>query len=55
MAELTCPKCGSVANRGGIPIWQIVVAIICFPIGLLALLAGPDPAKCTECGFRWKP
>lgn len=54
MAQVTCPKCNGLANKGGIPIWQIAVAILCFPVGLLALLAGPDASECPECGYKWK-
>jgi len=54
VALVTCPKCGSVAKRGGYAGWQIVVAILFFPIGLLALAAGRQPTKCILCGFRWQ-
>lgn len=54
MSQLTCPKCGAGASRGGIPIWQIVVAICFFPIGLLALLAGRNPTVCPKCGNSWQ-
>ena len=54
MAQISCPKCQAMAYRGGIPIWQIVVAIIFFPIGLLALLAGRKPTECPSCGYRWQ-
>lgn len=52
--ELTCPKCGTLTKRGGYAGWQIVVAILFFPIGLLALAAGRQPTECMECRFRWQ-
>jgi hypothetical protein len=54
MAQVTCPKCNKPTAQGGIPIWQILVAICFFPIGLLALLAGRDPATCSSCGHTFK-
>jgi hypothetical protein len=51
--ELSCPKCDALTRRGGRPAWQIVVAILLFPIGLLALLAGRKPTVCEKCGYRW--
>lgn len=50
MAEVTCPKCGKMTNRGGFAAWQIIVAICFFPLGLLALLAGRKPTTCSSCG-----
>ena len=47
---LACPKCGSNATRGGFHTWQFIVAILFFPLGLLALLAGRGPNKCQSCG-----
>lgn len=46
---LKCPKCSAVAKRGNFKVWQIVVAILFFPFGLLALLAPRNPNKCPEC------
>lgn len=54
MAQLNCPKCDALATRGGIPTWQIIVAICFFPIGLLALLAGRKPTVCPSCGHSWQ-
>jgi hypothetical protein len=54
MAQVSCPQCRSLATKGGIPVWQIVVAILCFPVGLLAFLAGSKPTVCPECGFTWQ-
>lgn len=54
MAQLSCPKCGSLATRGSIPVWQILVAICFFPIGLLALLAGRNPTVCPKCQNTWQ-
>lgn len=50
MAQVSCPKCGKMVTRGGVPAWQIIVAICFFPIGLLALLAGREPTVCPYCG-----
>jgi len=54
MAQITCPKCGTLAPQGGFPVWQIVVAICFFPVGLLAFLAGRKPTECPNCKFTWQ-
>ena len=54
MAQVSCPKCGEMSTKGGIPTWQIIVSICFFPIGLLALLAGREPTKCPKCGHSWQ-
>jgi len=46
---LTCPACGTPAQRGGFPLWAILVSIVFFPFGLLALLVGRKPSAC-HCG-----
>ncbi len=51
---LSCPKCGGVAERGGFAIWQWIISICFFPLGLLSLLAGRKPTVCTKCGFSWQ-
>jgi len=51
--ELSCPKCDTLTRRGGRPAWQIIVSILLFPIGLLALLAARKPTVCAHCGYRW--
>ena len=50
MAMISCPKCGKSVGQGGFYTWQILVSICLFPLGLLALLAGRQPTKCSECG-----
>ena len=50
MAQLTCPKCQQQTSRGGIPLWQIVVAILFFPIGLLR---ASRRAKANGVQFLW--
>ncbi len=52
--QLSCPKCGTLALRGGYPFWVILVAICLFPVGLLALLAGRKPTVCPKCGYAWQ-
>jgi len=54
MAVVSCPKCSQMTAQGGIPAWQIIVAICFFPIGLLALLAGREPTRCSSCGHTWQ-
>lgn len=54
MAELSCPKCNATAIRGSYAGWQILVAICLFPVGLLSLLAGRQPTKCSKCGHSWQ-
>jgi hypothetical protein len=51
---LVCPECQAIASRGGFKVWQIVVAIFFFPMGLLALLAPRNPNMCPECGHKWQ-
>jgi len=50
---LSCPKCGTLTERGARPGWQILLSIIFFPLGLLSLLAGRNPTECHKCNFRW--
>ena len=52
--QLSCPKCATLTERGGIPPWEIIVAICFFPVGLLALLAGRKPTICPKCGNSWQ-
>lgn len=52
--QLSCPKCGTPAERGGYPAWVIIVAICLFPVGLLALLAGRKPTICPSCRNAWQ-
>ncbi len=54
MAQRSCPKCGEMATRGRYKSWQIFVAAIFFPIGLIALSADREPTKCTKCGHAWQ-
>lgn len=51
--DLSCPKCETLTRRGGRPAWQIIVSVLLFPIGLLALLAARNPTVCDKCGYRW--
>ncbi len=51
---VTCPRCASPANRGGFRVWTIVVSILLFPFGLLALLAPRKPTICPRCGLVWQ-
>lgn len=50
---ITCPKCGELTPERGYSGWQIVIAILFFPIGLLALLADKEPTKCEHCSHSW--
>lgn len=50
MALVNCPKCGKATSQGGFRVWQIIVSICLFPVGLLSLLAGREPTKCQHCG-----
>ncbi len=52
--QLSCPKCGTLAERAGYPAWVIIVAICFFPVGLLALLAGRKPTMCPKCANAWQ-
>lgn len=53
MAMISCPKCEKLTGRGGFAVWQILVSIVLFPIGLLALCFGRKPAQCRSCGMRF--
>lgn len=53
-SQLSCPKCGEMATRGGLKGWQILIAICLFPIGLLALLADRNPTQCPKCQHTWQ-
>ncbi|HEX7833660.1 MAG TPA: DUF2367 domain-containing protein [Thermoanaerobaculia bacterium] len=54
MAQVTCPKCSTLASQGGFPGWAITVSICFFPVGLLALLGGRNPTQCPNCGHTWQ-
>jgi hypothetical protein len=54
MSQISCHKCSELATLGGIPAWQIIVAICFFPIGLLALLGGRKPTECPSCKYTWQ-
>ena len=45
-----CPKCGNIMQEK-FQVWQIVVSILLFPIGLLSLCAGKTK-KCPSCGYK---
>lgn len=51
---LSCPKCGELTQKGSYFTWQIIVAILLFPIGLLALLADKKVTVCKKCGHTWQ-
>ena len=54
-ATTTCPKCGEPARRGQFAVWQFILVVCFFPIGLLGLLAGRQPSECPHCGHSWEP
>ncbi|MCB2185419.1 MAG: DUF3592 domain-containing protein [Deltaproteobacteria bacterium] len=54
-AGLTCPRCGAPTPRGRFRVWQILLAVVLFPEGLLALMLGRGPATCPQCGHQWQP
>ncbi len=53
MAKISCPKCNTLVDKAGFSAWQIFAAILLFPIGLLALLAGTKRTECHNCGYKW--
>jgi hypothetical protein len=54
MAAISCPKCNTLTERAGYPVWVIILCICLFPIGLFALLAGRKPTTCGNCRFTWQ-
>ncbi|HWV39560.1 MAG TPA: DUF2367 domain-containing protein [Vulgatibacter sp.] len=54
MAVVTCPRCSHHTQEAGFPLWAILVAILFYPLGLLALLAGRKPTTCTNRGYTWR-
>jgi hypothetical protein len=54
MPVLSCPKCEMPVFRGGYAVWQYVVAVLFFPLGLVALAAGRNPTRCPYCHFAWQ-
>ena len=48
-----CPKCGEPTRRGQFAVWQFILVVCFFPLGLLALLAGRQPSVCARCGRSW--
>jgi len=53
MAQISCPKCSKLTAQGGFAVWQILVSICFFPLGLLSLLAGRKPTVCAFCGHTF--
>lgn len=53
MTVATCPKCNGTAKSCGYDWSQYVLAILFFPIGLLAFLERPK-WRCPKCGFTAK-
>jgi hypothetical protein len=49
MALVHCPKCGELVKQEGFEVWQYIVSICLYPIGLLSLLAGRKPSVCYKC------
>ena len=54
MANTYCPRCGSLTKKGGYKVWQIIVSICFFPIGLIALDADGKATTCYKCGHIWQ-
>jgi len=54
MAQISCPKCSELTEKGKYKTWQILVAICFFPIGLLALMVDKEPTRCNKCGYTWQ-
>lgn len=57
MTSKICPRCkenGTEKVKQVFAKWQIYVAILLFPVGLLFLLQGKQSLKCNRCGKRWK-
>lgn len=54
MAAISCPKCNTLTERAGYPLWVILLCICLFPVGLFALLAGRKPTTCGNCRFTWQ-
>lgn len=54
MAVTSCPKCNGITRKAGFPAWVVILCIILFPVGLLALLAGRKPTTCSNCSFTWQ-
>ncbi len=50
---ITCPKCNNLVYRGGFPAWVWIVAILLFPLGLIAFAAGRKPTRCGHCGYTF--
>jgi DNA-directed RNA polymerase subunit RPC12/RpoP len=49
----TCPNCNHRNDDGGLQVWQIVISIIFFPIGLLSILVKKD-VHCRNCNYVYK-
>ena len=45
-----CPRCGSEMTEK-YAVWQILLSIILFPVGLVSLAAGKQK-KCSRCGHK---
>ena len=49
-----CPLCRQPTEPPQFPSWVIWVCILFFPLGLLALLVGKNPATCQKCGRTFR-
>ncbi len=49
MATVVCQNCSKPTQIAGFAAWQIVVSILLFPLGLLALMGGRKPTICMHC------
>jgi hypothetical protein len=54
MANTYCPNCERLTKKGGYKIWQIIVSICFFPIGLIALDLDKKITTCHFCNHKWQ-
>jgi len=54
MKNVYCPKCKNLTPEKGYKVWQILVAICFFPLGLIALDLDKKVTVCKHCGYAFQ-
>lgn len=53
-SKIPCPVCQTMTKPGGFSEVAIAIAVIFFPLGLIALfISRRKPRNCPACGHQW--
>lgn len=53
LENIYCPKCKKITKKNGYHLWQIIISVCFFPIGLIVLDADKKPTVCEHCRHTW--